>query len=195
MKWFSNLFDSTDKEIGRLRRIVAQANAKVEELLEEQSERVAGIRADAGEALSVAGAGEAWQRVQAQQVAIVTAEVRRLVGEADILRAVIEQGEQTSRDLSVLLADSKQLSAMNAEKTQRPPAERRELEEEIELLIAELSEQMAVMIEAKPGLREAILHALPKAKLHPQKPAADEMVKQVEAVASFLGREVADYFS
>jgi preprotein translocase subunit SecA len=195
MKWFSNLFDNTDKEIGRLRRIVAQANVEVEKLLEEQRERVAGIRADAGEALSGAGAGEAWQSVQAQQVSLVAAEARRLAGEADTLRAVIEKGEQTSRDLSVLLADSKQLSAMNAEKTQRPPAERRELEEEIELLIAELGEQMAAMIEAKPGLREAILHALPKAKLHPQRPAADEMVKQVEAVASFLGREVADYFS
>ena len=41
---------------------------------------------------------------------------------------------------------------------------------------------------------EAILREIPKANLYPKKATAEEMVKQVEAVATFLGREVADYF-
>jgi preprotein translocase subunit SecA len=95
----------------------------------------------------------------------------------------------------VLLADSKQLAAMNAERLQRPPAERRELEEEIDTLVTELAEQLSTLIEQKRGMRDAILRDVPKAKFHPQKPDAGEMVKQVESVAHFLGREVADYFS
>jgi hypothetical protein len=125
----------------------------------------------------------------------VASEARRLAGQADTLRSVIEQGEQTSRELSVLLADSRQLSAMNAEKTQRPPAERRELEEEIEQLVGELGEQLSLLIEQKEGLREAILQAVPKARLHPHQPSAEEMVRQVEAATSFLGLQVADYFN
>ena len=61
--------------------------------------------------------------------------------------------------------------------------------------MAELAETLAGLIEQKSGMREAILRDVPKAKFHPQKPDAGEMVKQVELVAHFLGREVADYFS
>lgn len=191
VKWISNFFDSTDKEIGRLRRIVARANDEIVILLENQRESVARIREDVFRQLS----GADWQQVQAQEMKSVASEARRLVLEADALRAVIEEGEQTSRDLSVLLADSKQLSAMNDDKTQRPPSERRELEEEIEQLTDELGEQLSLLIEERPGLREAILQSVPKARFHPQRSSTDEMVKQVEATASFLGREVADYFN
>jgi preprotein translocase subunit SecA len=194
IKWLSGLFDNTDKEMNRLRRIVAQANTHIEELLESQREQAASVRAEAFRLLKEAGDEAEWQRIESGEVASVTSEANRLIGEADNLRAIIETGEQTSRVLSVLLADSKQLQAMNAEKLQRPPAERRELEGEIELLIGELSEQLGGMLEAKPGLREAILAAVPKAKFHPQQPSAEEMIKQVEATASFLGREVAGYF-
>ena len=30
MKWLSSIFDNTDKELGRLRRIVAQSNEEAE---------------------------------------------------------------------------------------------------------------------------------------------------------------------
>jgi preprotein translocase subunit SecA len=194
IKWLSGLFDNTDKEMNRLRRIVAEANTHIEALLETQREQAASVRSEAFRLLGEAGADAEWGRIQSGEIASVTAEANRLVGEADALRDTIETGEQTSRVLSVLLADSKQLQAMNAEKLQRPPAERRELEEEIELVLAELGEQLGAMVEEKPGLREAILAAVPKAKMHPQQPSAEEMIKQVEATASFLGREVAGYF-
>jgi preprotein translocase subunit SecA len=190
VKWLSGIFDSTDKEVSRLRRIVAEANEEIERLLEKFRESAAATRERVLE-LGIAGQ---MQQIQAAEMVSVASEVRRLATQADALRAVIEQGEQTSRELSVLLADSKQLAAMNAEKTQRPPAERRELEEEIEVLVAELGDQLAVLLDEKPGMREAILHAIPKARLAPQRPPAEEMIKQVEAAANFLGREVADYF-
>jgi preprotein translocase subunit SecA len=195
IKWLSNLFNDTDKEVNRLRRIVVGVNNEIEGLLESQREQIGNIRAQVFAELSAAGANDTWQTIYAQEMGHVAGEVRHLVGEVDTLRAVIEEGEQTSRELSVLLADSKQLASMNAEKTQRPPAERRELEQEIDLLIEELGEQLSTMMEAKPGLRDAILQAVPKARFHPHKPSAEEMIKQVDAVAAFLGREVADYFS
>ena len=191
IKWLSNIFNDTDKEVGRLRRIVAQANTEIEKLLEEQREWTDTLR---GQVLDALGSCD-WQGVYAEQVAIATTEAGRLMGEADTLRTVIEKGEQTSRDLSVLLADSKQLATMNAEKTQRPPSERHQIEEDIDELLTELNEQLSGLMDAKPGLREAILQSVPKARFHPQKPSAEEMVKQVDAVANFLGREVADYFS
>src|SRR5436190_9394771 len=191
VKWLSNFFDSSDKEFSRIRRVVAQANDEIVELLENQREIVARIREEAFGQLS----GVNWHEIQAQEMKGAASEARRLVSQADALRAVIEEGEQTSRDLTVLLADSKQLSAMNAEKNQSPPSERRELEEEIEELTDELGEQLSMLIEERPGLREAILQAVPKARFYPQHAPADEMVKQVEATASFLGREVADYFT
>ena len=191
IKWLSNIFNDTDKEVGRLRRVVAQANTEIESLLESQREWTDTLRSEVLDELS----GSDWEGIHAEQMALAASEARRLVGEADTLRTVIEKGEQTSRDLSVLLADSKQLATMNAEKLQRPPSERHQIEEDTDLLIAELNEQLSGLMEAKPGLREAILQAVPKAKFHPHKPSADEMVKQVDAVAGFLGREVADYFS
>ena len=154
VKWLANIFDSTDKEIGRLRRIVIQANDEIVAVLEQQRECVGALRDEVFETLR--DAGVQWQSAQAGEMASVAAEARRLAGQADTLRSVIERGEQTSRDLSVLLADSKQLSAMNTDKMQRPAAERRELEEEIEQLVDELGEQLAALMEAKPGLRDAI---------------------------------------
>src|SRR5207302_4536242 len=119
VKWLANLFDTTDKELGRLRRIVAEANEEIERLLESQRESVAAIRESAfGE---LRGAKADWQTIAAREMSGVASEARRLAGGADTLRAIIEKGEQTSRDLSVLLADSRQLSAMNADKLQRPP--------------------------------------------------------------------------
>ncbi len=170
---------------------MAQANTEIESLLESQREWTDTLRGEVLDELS----GSDWESIHAEQMALAASEARRLVGQADMLRTVIEKGEQTSRDLSVLLADSKQLATMNAEKLQRPPSERHQIEEDTDLLISELNEQLSGLMEAKPGLREAILQAVPKAKFHPQKPSADEMVKQVDAVAGFLGREVADYFS
>ncbi|MDQ3930145.1 MAG: hypothetical protein M3328_13480, partial [Chloroflexota bacterium] len=195
IKWLSRVFDTTDKELQRLQRTVAQANEEIVQLLESQREQIGGMREDALQAVSSAGAGERVGSIYAGELQKVAADARRLSGQVSSLRETIERGEQTSRELSVLLADSRTLSAMNAEKLQRPPAERRELEEEIEALVAELSEQLAGIMEAKQGLREAILRDVPKAKFHPQKPGAEEMIKQVDATASFLGREVADYFS
>jgi preprotein translocase subunit SecA len=192
MKWLTKIFDTTDKEIDRLRRIVAQANSEAEELLDEQRECAAMIREEVLAALTKSGAD--WQPALRGEIASMATQARRLAGEAETLRGIIEQGEQTSRDLSVLLADAKQLGSMNAERSQRSPVERRELEEEIDMLVAELGEQLAGMMEEKPGLREAILRDVPKASFFPKKAPADEMIKQVEAVAHFLGREVADYF-
>jgi preprotein translocase subunit SecA len=191
MKWLAKVFDNTDKELARLRKYITDANADVEELLENQRQCIADIRSDTLEALS----GADWQPAMAGEMSSVAAESRRLASHAAELRAVVEKGEQTSRDLSVLLADSKQLATMNAERLQRPPMERRELEQEIDDLVGELAETLAGLIEQKPGMRDAILREVPKAKFHPQKPDAGEMVKQVDAVAHFLGREVADYFS
>ena len=192
VKWLGKVFDTTDKELNRLRRIVADANEEIVRLLDHQREHVASIREDILAELRSEGAD--WQPLLAGEVTATASEARRLAGRADALRAVIEQGEQTSRELSVLLADAKQLATMNAEKLQRPPAERRELEEEIEVLVDELGAKLSALIDAKPGLRDVILQAVPKAKLHPQRPSTDEMLKQVDAVANFLGREVADYF-
>ncbi|MEO5951942.1 MAG: hypothetical protein ABIQ44_05665, partial [Chloroflexia bacterium] len=192
MKWLQKMFDNTDKEIDRLRRMVAQANSEAEELLETERNCAAIMRDDALAEMKRHNAD--WQTTLKSEMASVTSQARKLVGDAETLRAVIEQGEQTSRELSVLLADSKQLASMNAERTQRGPAERRELEEEIELLVAELGEKLAAMMEEKQGMREAILKDVPKASFFPKKPAAEEMLKQVDAVAHFLGREVADYF-
>ncbi len=192
MKWLQKMFDTTDKELDRLRRIVAEANSETEELLETERDYVAAIRDEALEVMAKSGAE--WQSTLRGEITSVAAEARKLAGQAEALRAVVEKGEQTSRDLSVLLADSKQLATMNAERLQRPPAERRELEQEIDTLVAELGEQLAAMVEQKTGLREAILHDVPKASFYPKKATADEMIKQVDAVAQFLGREVADYF-
>ncbi len=105
IKWLSGLFDNTDKEMNRLRRIVAQANTHIEELLESQREQAASVRTEAFRLLKEAGAEAEWQRIESGEVASVTAEANRLIGEADNLRAIIETGEQTSRVLSVLLAD------------------------------------------------------------------------------------------
>ena len=44
MKWLSKVFDNTDKELGRLRNIVAQSNEEAEHLLETQREYAAEIR-------------------------------------------------------------------------------------------------------------------------------------------------------
>ena len=44
VKWISNIFDTTDKEINRLRRIVAQANDELVRLLETQRVSVAALR-------------------------------------------------------------------------------------------------------------------------------------------------------
>src|SRR3954452_7314340 len=125
VKWLSGLFDTTDKEIGRLKRIAGQVNEEIVALLESERDFSASIRGEVFEHLPGAG----WQQIQAREMQAVAADARRLAGQADTLRAVIERGEQISRPLSVLLAASKQLSTMNAEKLQRPPAERRELEE------------------------------------------------------------------
>src|ERR1044072_609821 len=192
VKWISGLFDSTDKELGRLRRIVAGANEEILRLLETPREAVGESREETCGLLAASRTN--WQEIQAGQMAAVMADVQRLVGEADALRAVIEKGEQTSRDVSVLLADSKQLAAMNAERLQRSPSERREIEEEIEVLVDELGEQLAQIMELKPALRDAILQAVPKARLFPQRPEVAEMLKQVDATAIFLGREIAGYF-
>src|SRR5437868_10675800 len=108
VKWLANIFDTTDKELGRLRRIAGEANEEIVRVLEMQRENVAAVRDEVFDVLSEAGAD--WQAIQATEMANVAAEARRLAGEeADTLRAVIERGEQTSRVLSVLLADSKQL--------------------------------------------------------------------------------------
>jgi preprotein translocase subunit SecA len=195
IKWLSRVFDTTDKELQRLQRTVAQANEEIVQLLESQREQIGGMREDALQAISSAGACERVGVIYTGELQKVAADARRLSGQVGSLRETIEKGEQTSRELSVLLADARTLSSMNAEKLQRPPAERRELEEEIEALVVELSEQLAGVIEAKPDLREAILRDVPKAKFHPHKPGPEEMIKQVDATASFLGREVADYFN
>ncbi|HVF98905.1 MAG TPA: hypothetical protein VND68_03630, partial [Chloroflexia bacterium] len=195
IKWLSKVFDSTDKELQRLQRTVGQANEEIMQLLESQREQIGRMREDALQVVCSANVGERAGGIYSNEMRKVAADARRLSGQVGSLRETIERGEQTSRELSVLLADTRTLSSMNAEKTQRPPAERRELEEEIEALVAELSEQLAGVMEAKPDLREAILRDVPKAKFHPHKPGPEEMIKQVDATASFLGREVADYFS
>src|SRR5437868_9153463 len=118
VKWLSGLFDTTDKEINRVRQIAAQANDEIEALLQTQRESIASLHQRIFAELSDAG-GVDWQHIQAGEMSSVAAEARRLAGQAESLRAVIEKGEQTSRDLSVLLADSKQLAAMNADKLQR----------------------------------------------------------------------------
>src|SRR3954447_12474775 len=119
MKWLQKMFDNTDKEIDRLRRIVAQANSEAEELLETERSCAAIMRDDALAEMKKHNAD--WQATLKSEMASVTSQARKLVGDAETLRAVIEQGEQTSRELSVLLADSKQLATMNAERTQRGP--------------------------------------------------------------------------
>ena len=117
MKWLAKIFDNTDKELARLRKYTTDANADIEELLENQRQCTTDIRSDTLEALS----GTDWQPALAGEMASVAAESRKLASHAAELRAVVEKGEQTSRDLSVLLADSKQLATMNAERLQRPP--------------------------------------------------------------------------
>ncbi|HET6314405.1 MAG TPA: hypothetical protein VFH60_11255, partial [Chloroflexia bacterium] len=195
IKWLSKVFDSTDKELQRLQRTVGQANEEIMQLLESQRDQIGRMREDALEVVCSANVGERAGSIYSSEMRKVAADARRLSEQVGSLRETIERGEQTSRELSVLLADARTLSSMNAEKSQRPPAERRELEEEIEALVAELSEQLAGVMEAKPDLREAILRDVPKARFHPHKPGPEEMIKQVDATASFLGREVADYFS
>ena len=195
MKWLTNLFDSSDKELARLRRIVGQVNEQIEALLEQERDFAESVRADAFEIVHEANALNAWQDVYATQVEYVSTEVERLAGEADTLRQTIETGEQTSRDLSVLLADSRQLAAMMEDRNKRAPGERRELEVEIENLTAELQERLLELTEAKPDLRDAILGALPKAHFHPQKASPEEMLKQVDVTATNLGIEVAGYFT
>src|SRR5215212_5589427 len=98
IKWLSNIFNDTDKEVGRLRRIAAQTNTEIEKLLEDQREWTDTLRREVLDELN----GTDWQGIHAEQMAIASTEARRLVGEADALRMVIEKGEQTSRDLSVL---------------------------------------------------------------------------------------------
>src|SRR5690242_4848442 len=102
VKWLSSIFDTTDKEIGRLRRIVDQANEEIEQLLETQRGSVSRLSDAVFEQLRAAGAD--WQSLQAAEMRSVASEARRLATQADTLRSVIEKGEQTSRDLSVLLA-------------------------------------------------------------------------------------------
>ena len=52
MKWLAKVFDNTDKEIARLRKFVMDANADTVELLENQRECIADIRADVLDQLS-----------------------------------------------------------------------------------------------------------------------------------------------
>ena len=92
MKWISGLFDNTDKELGRLRRIVDLANDEAEKLLESQRERASEIREQVLAEVTKAGADSDFATVYAQQMNQVADEARRLAGEADNLRAVIEKG-------------------------------------------------------------------------------------------------------
>src|SRR3954454_10085589 len=116
VKWLSSLFDTTDKEITRLRRIVGQANDEIVALLETQRESVGALRESVFGELDASGVS--WQPLLAGEITSVTGEARRLTEGVSTLRTVIEKGEETSRVLSVLPADAKQLSAMNAEKLQ-----------------------------------------------------------------------------
>jgi preprotein translocase subunit SecA len=195
MKWLTNLFDNSDKEFGRLRRIAGEINTRIEDLLEEERECAERIRVEALQVVNSAGALDEWRALLTREYERITTDLERLSGEADALRQTIETGEQTSRDLSVLLADSRQLSVMIEDRTKRGPMERRELEQEIEDLVAELQERLSELMENKSGLRDAIQAAVPKAHFHPQKAGPEEMVKQVDAAAAYLGREVAGYFT
>src|SRR4051812_24138080 len=123
MKWLQKMFDPTDKDLDRLRRIVAQANSEAEELLETERSCAAILRDDALAEMKNHNAD--WHATLKSEIMSVASQARKLVGDAESLRAIIEQGEQTSRELSVLLADAKVLASMNAEKSQRAPAERR----------------------------------------------------------------------
>ena len=102
MKWLSSIFDNTDKELGRLRRIVAQSNEEAESFLETQREYAAQIR---DEALALLQRDKAdWQSAMSAEMKNVAAGAREIAQKAEALRAIIMKGEQTSRDLSVLFA-------------------------------------------------------------------------------------------
>jgi preprotein translocase subunit SecA len=181
--------------MARLRRIVGEASAYTEELLEQEREFAARVRTDALGVVREAGALDQLKGAFSSEAGRVKGEIEGLRRDAESLRQTIETGEQTSRDLSVLMADARQLSVMMEDRNRRAPNERRELEQEIEDLVAELQERMGELMEAKAGLREAIVAAIPKAHFSPQKATPDEMVKQVDAATSHLGREVAAYFT
>ena len=191
MKWLAKVFDNTDKELARLRKYVTDANADIEELLETQRQCITDLRSDVLKELT----GKEWQPTLASEMASVAAQSRTLASHAAELRAVIEKGEQTSRVLSVLLANSKQLAAMKADRLQRPPMERRELEEEIDLLVTELAEQLTGLIEQNPASEKPSCATCPKPGSTHRSPIRAKWSSRSKSVAHFLGREVADYFS
>src|SRR5207247_9135053 len=99
VKWLSGLFDSTDKEHNRLRRIVAEANEEIVALLESQRDNVAAIREETFRRLSNAGAGP--RENQGREMARLAWGDPRLAGHADTLHPGVGQRAQTSPDRAV----------------------------------------------------------------------------------------------
>jgi preprotein translocase subunit SecA len=193
-KWLGNFVDSQDKELTRLRKTVLAVNAEIETLLTAQLDALAALRGDLHTLLlAQPAAGRALPALLGAAADESTAAVEALTAETPDLRRVIEVGEATTRELNVLLADSRQLSQL-AQDLARRTGDRAEIETNIADLSARVAEQLRALAADRPAL-ESVVARLPEADKPDRKgPNPDEMVRLVDSAAAALGPEIAAYF-
>jgi preprotein translocase subunit SecA len=193
-KWLGNFVDSQDKELTRLRKIVAAVNDEIEELLTEQLAALAALRTDLHTLIHrESNAGRVLPDLLRESLAEATTTVQSLTAAAPELRRVIEVGEATTRNMNVLLADSRQLAQLMAELARRTGDR-----QEVEANIADLSDRILVQLRAfsadRPAM-EAVTSRLQNLEDRKSGRATpDEIGKMVEQTSTALEPEIAGYF-
>lgn len=152
-KWLGNFVDLQDKELTRLRKTVVAVNGEIETLLTAQLDALAALREDLHTLLlAQPAAGRALPALLGAAADESTAAVEALTAEAAGLRRVIEVGEATTRELNVLLADSRQLSQL-AQELARRSGDCAEVEANIADLSARITEQVRAFRRRPPRAR------------------------------------------
>ena len=194
-KWLGNFVDSQDKEIVRLRRIVTAVNEEIETLLTAQLGAIADLRQGLHDLLHRdSNGGRTLPALLAGALAASTARVQALTAGAADSRRVIEVGEATTRNLNVLLADSRQLAQLIADLARRT-GDRAEVEANIAELSERIVDQLRVLETDRPAL-SAVVEKLPAAEGEHKAAAVkpDALVKLVDQAAAALEPETATYF-
>src|SRR4051794_32109138 len=156
-KWLGNFVDSQDKEITRLRKIVANVNSEIETLLAEQLDALADLRTELHTLLHrQTNAGRALPDLLRAALAEAGATVADLTEDAPALRRTIEQGEVTTRRMNVLLADSRQLQQLVAELARRS-GDRAEVEHNMAELSGRIAGELRELAEDRPALADVVV--------------------------------------
>ena len=194
-KWLGNFVDSQDKEVTRLRRIVTAVNDEIETLLTAQLAGMADLRQGLHDLLHRdSNGGRDLPALLTGALVAATARVAGLSAAAADSRQVIEVGEATTRNMNVLLADSRQLGQLIAELPRRT-GDRAEVEANMAELSERIADQLRVLETARPAL-SAVVEKLPtdsgERKAAAIKP--DALVQLVDQAAAALEPETATYF-